>query len=199
MAKKKSNTIWWVLGLGAVAYYLYTQQQAAATAAAAAATPGQPAPALPAGVTALPAGNVQVLPINTTLQVAPTPPPSAVVQPPAPTAATVVNPAAASPVQANPPTLSSSVGPIGPGEVTDAGVPYDPRMSTLQTWATTSLNPCDLGRWNTNQTNFTPAEWNGLYDLYFNDWIGGQGNTAARQSFWDTWRTKYSILTNTPC
>jgi hypothetical protein len=113
--------------------------------------------------------------------------------------ATIVAPAV-SPVQANPVSVSSAgSGPIAPGQTTAAGVPYDPRMLTLQNWATTSMNACDLARWNADQTNFTADEWNGLYDLYFNDWQSGGGNTAGRTNFWNTWRVKYQILTNTSC
>jgi hypothetical protein len=190
MAKQKNKAIWWVLGIGAAvgAYVLYQKRQAsAATMPAPAAAP----PALPAPATALQPGSAPSMPIDMMLKAAPAPPPSAVAPAPA-----VVAP---SPVTANPVMLSSSIGPIGPGETTDAGVPYDPRMQTLQSWAISTMNPCDLARWNLDQTNFTAAEWNGLYDIYFNDWIGGQGTTTARTQFWDAWRKKYSILTNTPC
>lgn len=80
-----------------------------------------------------------------------------------------------------------------------SGVPYDSRMDTLQTWAQNSLNACDLSRWNSSKSSFTQDEWNGLFDIYFNDWIGGQGTTSARTQFWNAWRVKYSILTLTPC
>jgi hypothetical protein len=72
-------------------------------------------------------------------------------------------------------------------------------MLTLEDWANTSLNSCDLARWNQDSTNFTVSEWAGLYDIYFNDWIGGAGNNAARTAFWNAWRTKYQILTGTTC
>ena len=191
MAKKKNNRIWWVLGGLGVGWLIYRQMQSSA---------GTPSPAplqasLPPATTALPVGTPAALPVDTTIRQPPSPPPGSATPS---TAVTIVNPTG-SPVSANPVTLSSSIGPIGPGETTDAGVPYDPRMGTLQTWAVTNLDPCDLGRWNLSQTNFTAAEWSGLYDIYFNDWIGGQGITEARKEFWDDWRKKYLILTNTPC
>jgi hypothetical protein len=191
MAKKKTN--WWLwgglaLGLG---YMWYTQQKPAVPASAPLAPPLLPPP-LPVPVTAIPAGTAPSLPIAPTIVQAPVSPVAAV----APSLA--VQASSSSPVQANPPSLAAA-GPIGPGEITAAGVPYDPRMLTLQDWANATMKVCDLSRWNLNQTNFTAAEWNGLFDLYFNDWVGGQGNNAARTAFWNAWRSKYSILTNTPC
>jgi hypothetical protein len=189
MAKKKIN--WWLWGgLAAVAYYLYS------TSTASAAPPAAVAPAPPLPVPLTPA-QPPALPINTAIVQPPTPPAAAMMTPSVMIAPTVLSPSA-SPVQANPAPLIAT-GPIGPGEVTDAGVPYDPRMATLQTWASTTLNTCDLARWNNDQTNFTAAEWAGLFDLYFNDWIGGQGNNAQRTAFWNAWRNKYQILTQTPC
>ncbi len=73
------------------------------------------------------------------------------------------------------------------------------QMDTLQAWAQGALTPCDLSRWNQYKPSFTSDEWNSLIDIYFNDWIGGQGNTPQRLQEWDDWRTKYQILTNTPC
>jgi hypothetical protein len=61
------------------------------------------------------------------------------------------------------------------------------------------LNACDVARWNANVNNFTADEWAGLEDLYFNDWLGGQGTTPARTSFWNDWRSKYNILTGASC
>ena len=100
------------------------------------------------------------------------------------------------PQTATPAVLTSTV---AAGTTTASGVAYDPRMDTLQAWAQSSLNACDLARWNNSKGSFTSDEWAGLFDIYFNDWQSGQGNTAARTAFWNAWRTKYSILTATPC
>jgi hypothetical protein len=173
MAKKKDKTMTWVLllgGAGALWWYLSRQNTAAAAAAATTTTAMLPAPP----TTALPAPVTSVIPpVTTAATITPTP----------------------APITSMAPTTVLSSG----STLQPSGVPYDPRMDTLQNWAVASLNPCDLSRWNTSKGSFTPDEWNGLFDLYFNDWIGGQGNTAARTAFWNTWRIKYSILTATPC
>jgi hypothetical protein len=188
MAKSSGNGKWIALGLLAIGgLWWWNNRQAAAAAAPAPGPAPSPTP-LPLPTSIAPT-TVVAMPMNTATQ-----PPLAQ---PAPPASSVVAPVV-SPVQANP-VMVTAPGPIGPGETTDAGVPYDPRMATLQSWAVSSMTPCDLARWNEDQTNFTAEEWNGLYDLYFNAWIGGQGTTAARTAFWNAWRIKYSILTNTPC
>ena len=96
-------------------------------------------------------------------------------------------------------TTGASTTAIAPVVTRPTAAGYDPRMDTMQAWAEGGLNPCDLARWNANKANFSPDEWAGLFDIYFQDWQGGQGNTAARTQFWDAWRVKYSILTNQPC
>ncbi len=71
--------------------------------------------------------------------------------------------------------------------------PADNRVATIQSWANASLSPGNLAQFNASEQSFTPDEWAGLFDLYFNDWIGGEGNNAAREKFWNDWREKYHI------
>lgn len=120
----------------------------------------------------------------------PAPPVTAVLPPPSATLTTTATP---------PPLITAAAAPTPGTTLQPSGVPYDTRMDTLQTWANTSLNACDLGRWNSKKGSFTQDEWNGLFDIYFNDWQAGGGTTAARTQFWNNWRIKYQILTNTPC
>lgn len=172
MAKKKDKTIIWILllgGAGAAYWYLTSQKAAAAPATTTAIAPPTIVPALP------PAGPVAQIPAPN-LQVAP-------------------------------PTLSVAPALYSPTVSTAPSMPNTAQLQTLQQWAQSSLTPCDLARWNNMQSGFTadasaygyPSEWAGLVDIYFNDWVGGEGNNEQRTQFWDYWRNKYSILTNTPC
>lgn len=183
MAKKKDKVPWlWILlGGGALWYFMKQQGQAAPAAATAA----------PATTTPLPSVVTQPaqLPLSQTV------PPVTTVIPPVGVNAGLP----ATPVLPLSSVATSSPSPASATTLQPSGVVYQPWMDTLQSWAVSALNACDLNRWNSSKGSFTNDEWNGLYDLYFNDWVGGQGNTAARISFWNTWRAKYSIDTNTPC
>lgn len=174
MARKKDKTITWVLLLGGVgvAYWYLTQQKTAA------------APA-PGSGTALPVTPPLLQQSTPTPQVLPAQAPQISVP-----GLTVLSPGAQ--VVVPTPLVAQST-------ATGNNMPTQTQMQTLQSWAETSMGTCDLARWNANVNNFTPQEWAGLVDLYFADWQSGGGNTPARTSFWDDWRVKYSILTNTPC
>lgn len=173
MPKKKDKTMMWVLLLGGVgaAYWYLTQKTAAAVPA-----PGTTLPVSPPALAPGSGGTVQVLPGMAPQLSVP--------------GVTVLSP----PVQAVIPTPL-----VAQSTATGNNMPTQTQMQTLQSWAQSSMGTCDLIRWNANVNNFTPDEWAGLVDLYFADWQSGGGNTPARTSFWDAWRTKYSILTNTPC
>lgn len=80
-----------------------------------------------------------------------------------------------------------------PSVAGNAAVPYDPRMDQVQSWANSALTPANLAQYNAQKGNFTQADWNGLYDLIINRFMGGQPNTPARTAFWDSWRTTYHI------
>lgn len=108
-----------------------------------------------------------------------------------PTGATPIQSATAAPIVATDLTMPADAG------QSSLSVPYDTRMATLQQWAEGYMGAGDLAQWNTMKAFFTQDEWNGLYDLYFNAWVGGQGATPARTAFWDTWRVKYHILDGT--
>jgi hypothetical protein len=88
--------------------------------------------------------------------------------------------------------LTPTTTPLVPTQANTA-IPTDPRVATIQTWANTSMTPPNLAQFNKMKSSFTNDDWLGLFDLYFNDWIGGQGNTAARTVFWNGWRSKYHI------
>lgn len=183
MAKKKDKTVWWILALGGIgaAWYLMKNKAAGTPPAALlpAATTPDPNHIIPGQLTA-PGGITPIIPSNTSQSlISPqgqfNPP---AIAPPSTPAITITTPSPI-PVAATGPTVD--------------------QMNTLQSWAQSALNPCDLGRWNQYKSSFTPDEWASMIDIYFNDWVGGEGNTPERVKEWDDFREKYQILTNTPC
>jgi hypothetical protein len=171
---RKDKTIWWLVALGGVGAWWYFSKKATPTAPAT-----LPAPAL---LLPTPEPLPASIPVsNTTVTTLPSSPQLQFNAPVAPPSAPAVALTAASPLPA------ASTGPT-----------VD-QMNTLQSWAQSGLSACDLARWNQYKTAFTTDEWSALIDIYFNDWIGGQGITDQREQEWDAWRNKYQILTNTPC
>jgi hypothetical protein len=112
--------------------------------------------------------------------------------PPLQVAPTAFVPGAAAPPVATPATVSPSPVAATPLALPVTG-PADNRVATIQAWANSTLTPGNLAAFNAGESSFTPTEWAGLFDLYFNDWIGGQGNNAARIAFWNDWRAKYHV------
>jgi hypothetical protein len=164
MAKKNSNTLLLLLGLGGVAYWLYSKSNQPAAAIVQTSLPGASLPiALPAPMPTVSA------PVPTIL-------------------VTGGTNSAAAPVQAPAPA------PLQPAPVATQAISItDPRYDTIQQWANSALNAPNLAQFNKMRPLFTQADWNGLFDLYFNGWIGGQGITPARDQFWSYWRTTYHI------
>lgn len=168
---KGSSGVLWVAGALGLAYWLYTQQSATTTTAPA--TPALPTPALPAQGT-----SITALPVATPAVTAP--------------GLTSVTPAVLTTTALQIPVTAT------PGIPTAASTGLTAsQLATLQNWAQTSMDAANYAQWTAQQGNFTPVEWAGLADLYFNDWTGGQGNTPARESFWNDWRRKYHILDGT--
>ncbi len=182
MPKKKDKTMWWILALGGVAaaWYLLKNKAAAAPLPTTALPPAASTTTLLPHTNALPGGSAPIIP------------------------STGINTAIVPQLQFNTPTFSQpsvpavAVTTISPIPAAPTAPTVD-EMNTLQSWAMSNLNPCDLSRWHQYKSSFTPQEWAALVDIYFNDWVGGQGNTPERIQEWDDWRAKYQILTNTPC